>query len=177
MKSILTSAPATKIAGCIAALLLLCACSQAVLHAVAQEPTNDTVCVLDGMVLKEHPGPKAQIQYIEGKPDFFCDLMELFTVLLVPEQRRRVAGVFVQDMGKAEWSNPNGHWIDAKTAIYVVDSKKPGSMGPTFGSFSDQQDATAFVKKEGGRIVPFDQITSAMASSKGVAAHGNGMEH
>lgn len=154
----------TKRLACLAAVLLLAACSRAVPQILAQEPTDDTACALDGMVLKDFPGPKAQIQYAEGKPDFFCDLMELFAVVLAPEQKRHIAGIFVQDMGKADWNHPTGNWIAARTAIYVVGGKKRGSMGPTFGSFSSATDAGAFMQKEGGKIVPFDQITTQMVS-------------
>jgi copper chaperone NosL len=159
----------------LALVVLLGACSQAVPKVVAEEPTSDTTCVLDGMLLKDYPGPKAQIHYVEGKPEFFCDLMELFTVTLLPEQKRAVAAMFVQDMGKTDWDHPSANWIDAKTAIYVVGSKKTGSMGPTFGSFSSMQDAEAFVKKEGGRIMRFEQITPEMANPGGAAhAAANG---
>ena len=147
---------------CIATMVLLAACGQTTPQVAAQEPTADTACALDGMVLKDYPGPKAQIQYAEGQPDFFCDLMDLFTVILVPEQKRRITGLFVQDMGNTDWDHPQGHWIDAKTAVYVVGSKKLGSMGPTFGSFANAHDAAAFVEKEGGRILPFEQITVKM---------------
>jgi copper chaperone NosL len=151
----------------VAMALLLAACSQAVLTATAREPTAETACAIDGMVLKDFPGSKAQIQYAEGKADYYCDLMELFAVLLAPENKRQVAGVFVQDIGKADWGNPVGHWIVAKDALYVVGSKKQGSMGPTFGAFSNAQDAAAFVKKEGGRVLPFNQITAAMLDTRG----------
>ena len=145
----------------------LCACSEAARNAAAQEPTGETVCALDGMVLKDFPGSKAQIQYAEGKPDYYCDLMELFATLQAPENKRAIAGVFVQDIGKTDWANPAGHWIVAKDALYVVGSKKQGSMGPTFGAFSNAQDAAAFIKKEGGKVVPFDQITAAMLDTRG----------
>lgn len=156
---------------CVASLLALGACSQAVQRGLAQDPGADTACALDGMVLQDFPGPKAQIQYVEGKPDYYCDLTELFTVLLAPEQKRQVAGLFVQDMGKADWAHPAGHWIAARTALYVVGSAKAGSMGPTFGSFATAQDAAAFAHKEGGKVVPFDQITSAMVNLRGAAVH------
>lgn len=177
MKSNRTHLHAGRIAGCIAALLLLGACSNAVPQAVALEPAADTACALDGMILKDYPGPKAQIQYAEGKPDFFCDLMELFTVVLLPEQKRRIAGMFVQDMGKADWDHPEGHWIAAKSAFYVVGGKKRGSMGPTFGSFSSEQDAAAFAKKEGGKVMPFEQIKPEMVSMAGGAMHDATMGH
>lgn len=158
----------------IAAILLLAACSPAIQQALAQEPSADTACALDGMVLQDFPGPKAQIQYGEGKPDFYCDLMELFAVVLAPEQKRAVAGLFVQDMGKADWEHPQGHWIAAKSASYVVGSRKSGSMGPTLASFSTAQEATAFAKAEGGKVLPFEQITAAMLTPSG-AAHGMAM--
>lgn len=143
-------------------LAALAACSKAIELATPQEPDSDTVCSLDGMVLRDHPGPKAQMHYAEGEPEFFCDLMELFATVLTPEQKRGIASIYVQDMGKTAWEKPEGNWIDAKNAIYVIGSKKHGSMGPTLGSFSSMQDAEAFVKNEGGKIVRFAQITADM---------------
>ncbi|MGV8894197.1 MAG: nitrous oxide reductase accessory protein NosL [Burkholderiaceae bacterium] len=166
-----------KLVGGLALCILLPACNKAATKVAALEPTSETVCELDGMILKDYPGPKAQIHFTEGKPEFFCDLMELFTMVLVPEQMRPVAAVFVQDMGKTPWERPNGNWIDAKSAIYVVGSKKLGSMGPTFGSFSSMQDAEAFVKKEGGKILRFEQITPGMVNRSSNAAHDTTMSH
>ena len=154
----------------LALLAALGACSQSAQKIAAQEPTADTACSLDGMVLKDYAGPKAQIHYTEGKPDFFCDLTELFSVILMPEHKRAVAAMYVQDMGKTEWEHPQGNWIDAKTAFYVVGSRKHGSMGPTFGSFSSMQDAEAFAQKEGGKVLRFEQIGADMIG-KGSSAH------
>ena len=157
-----------QLAGALALLAMLPACNRAAQQqAVAVEPASDTACVLDGMVLKEFPGPKGQIHHAEGPPDFYCDLIELFAALLMPEQKRPPTAVFVQDMGKADWERPEGHWIDAKTAFYVTKSRKRGSMGPTFGSFSSQPDAEAFAKKEGGQTLRFAQITLDMVNLGG----------
>lgn len=156
-----------RVALALAVAAALGACSKAVSTAAAQEPTKETACALDGMILKDFPGSKAQIQYVEGKPDFYCDLMELFAVMLAPENKRAIAGVFVQDMGQADWNNPVGHWIAARDALYVVGSKKQGSMGPTFGAFSNAQQAAAFAQKEGGKVLPFNQITAAMLDTRG----------
>jgi copper chaperone NosL len=166
-----------KLAGGVALLTLLAACSHAIPQAVALEPGTDTACALDGMLLKDFPGPKAQIHYAEGKPDFFCDLMELFSAVLAPEQKRPVAALFVQDMGKTDWDHPSANWIDAKTAVYVTGSKKRGSMGPTFGSFSSTQDAETFAKKEGGKVLRFEQITLDIASLTGGVVHDTTMSH
>ena len=170
-------ARAARIGGYLLALLLLAACSRAVPQAVALEPTDDTACALDGMLLKELPGSKAQIHYAEGKPDFLCDLKELFATVLMPEQKRRVTALFVQDMGKTDWDHPTGNWINAKSAYYVVGSKKLGPMGPSVGSFGSAQDAEDFVKKQGGKIVRFDQVTPDMVGQNGSAAHDTTMGH
>ncbi|MDD5323766.1 MAG: nitrous oxide reductase accessory protein NosL [Polaromonas sp.] len=126
------------------------------------EITRGTICSLDGMTLMDFPGPKAQMQYEHGNPDFFCDTVEMFSIYLRPEQQQRVRAIFVQDMAKADWDNPTGHWINAKTAFYVAGSKRLGSMGPTLGSFSSEADASAFAAREGGKVYRFDQITPDM---------------
>jgi copper chaperone NosL len=146
----------------LAATAALAACSHPAARLAAQEPGDDTACAVDGMLLKDFPGPKAQVHYAEGKPDFYCDMMDLFSALLAPEQKRATAAVFVQDMGKTSWEHPSGNWIDAKSAFYVAGSRKQGSMGPTFGTFSRSEDAQSFVAKEGGRVLRFDEITLAM---------------
>jgi len=168
-----------KLVGSLMLSILLAACNQTTPKVIALEPTSETASAVDGMLLKNYPGPKAQIHYAQGQPEFFSDLKEMFSTLLVPEQKRSVTAVFVQDMGKTSWEHPTGNWIDAKTAIYVAGSKKMGSMGPTFGSFSSMQDAEAFVKKEGGKIVRFEQITPDMLnkSESGAAAHDAMMSH
>jgi copper chaperone NosL len=166
-----------KLAAGLVLLALLAACSHAGPAAVAQEPGNDTACALDGMFLKDFPGPKAQIHYAEGKPDFFCDLLEMFSTLLTPEQKRQVTAAFVQDMGKTDWDHPSGNWINAKTAFYVVGSKKRGSMGPTFGSFSSMQAAEKFAQTEGGKVLRFEQITPDMADLSGGVVHDTTMSH
>ena len=101
--------------------------------------TQGTSCSLDGMLLADYPGPKAQIHYAgQAEPDFFCDTVEMFHIYLNPEQVRAVRGLFVQDMGRADWDEPRDHWIDAKTAFYVHGSKRHGSMGPTIASFAQE---------------------------------------
>lgn len=113
---------------------VLTGCSDEAVQAQALAPVEidrATSCELDGMLLIDYAGPKAQIHYAgQEKPSFFCDTVELFNTLLAGEQVRAVRMVYVQDMGKADWEHPEGHWIDAKTAIYVVGSKRHGSMVP-----------------------------------------------
>lgn len=140
-----------------------------------QEITANTFCALDGMLLLDYPGPKAQIHYDQGPPEFFCDTVEMFAIYTRPEQQKRILAVYVQDMGKADWTKPQGHWIDAKTAFYVAYSRRMGSMGPTLASFAREEDARAFVKQYGGEVFRFDQVTPEMTTLDGGVLHDERM--
>lgn len=140
------------------------------------EVTTGTSCELDGMLLADYPGPKAQIHYADQeRPAFFCDTIELFNMLLAGEQVRAVRAVYVQDMGQAQWDEPKGHWIDAKTAIYVVGSKREGSMGKTIASFAQQADADKFAAEFGGKVLKFGDIKLDMVDLRGGALHDSSM--
>ncbi|EER59735.1 NosL family protein [Acidovorax delafieldii 2AN] len=140
------------------------------------EIDRSTSCELDGMLLADYPGPKAQVHYAgQAQPSFFCDTVELFSTLLAGEQVRAVRAVYVQDMGQADWNAPRGHWIDAKTALYVVGGKRHGSMGPTIGSFAQEADARKFAAEYGGRVLKFAEITADMVDLSGGALHDTRM--
>lgn len=161
------------LAAVIAATFALAACGGR--NASAPEPleiVSGTSCSLDGMLLADYPGPKAQIHYTgQDDPDFFCDIVELFNVYLQPEQVREVRALFVQDMGRADWDAPRGHWIDARSAFFVVGSRRHGSMGPTIASFAAETDAHAFAAEYGGEVVAFDGVTSDKVRLDGGALH------
>lgn len=139
------------------------------------EITRGTACSLDGMLLADYPGPKAQMHYAQGKPDFFCDTVEMFSLYLRPEQQKRVTAVYVQDMGRTDWDKPQGNWIDARGAVYVQGSKRLGSMGPTLASFSREEDARAFAGKYGGKVLRFAEVRQEMVILDGGALHDQRM--
>lgn len=155
-------------------MLALAACGgrDAASPATPVEISGGTSCSLDGMLLADYPGPKAQIHYAGREaPDFFCDTVEMFNIYLKPEQARTVRAVYVQDMGKASWDQPRGQWIDARQAYFVVGSRRHGSMGPTIGSFALDVDARAFASEFGGEVLPFDAVTADNAVLDGGALH------
>ena len=161
------------------AVAALAACGQQADTATAPVPleiTRGTACELDGMLLADYPGPKAQIHYAgQAEPAFFCDTVEMFHLILNPEQARAVRGLFVQDMGQADWNEPRGHWIDAKTAYFVHGSKRLGSMGPTIASFAREADAAKFAAEYGGKVLRFADITPELVALDGGALHDSGM--
>jgi copper chaperone NosL len=135
-----------------------------------------TTCVLDGMLLTDYPGPKAQIFYAGAiEPEFMCDTVEMFNTLLRPEQMRKVVAVYVQDMGKADWDQPRGNWMDASVGFYVLGGKRHGSMGPTIASFSQESDAQKFLAQWGGKVVRYSDIKPDMVDLSGGALHDTRM--
>ena len=155
--------------------LVLAACGEPAKPALPREIAADTACSLDGMILLDFPGPKAQIHYDQGEADFFCDTREMFSILLRPEQKKRVVAVYTQDMAKADWTRPEGQWIDAKTAFYVIGSPRRGSMGPTVPSFAREADARMFAEQYGGKVLPFAEVTIDMVDLSGGASHDEKM--
>lgn len=140
-------------------LTMLSACNKQDSSVRPKEITVGTSCSLDGMTLADFAGPKAQIHYATGEPDYFCDTVEMFSIYLQPEQKKSITGIFTQDMGKTDWEKPHGNWIDAKQAFFVLGSKKTGSMGPTLATFALQHDADQFAKAFGGKVLTFDKVT------------------
>ena len=151
----------------------LSACTQQADTKVSTAPAeirHDTACELDGMLLADYPGPKGQIHYADSpEPLFYCNTVELLNTLLVPEQVRKVTAVYVQDMGKTDWDEPKGAWIDARQAIYVHGSKRRGSMGPTFASFSEEADVRRFIETWGGKLLRVVDIKPEMLDLRGGA--------
>ena len=166
MKAGFRAAQRARCAAAAAALLLALGCTQA-LAPQPVEPTDATLCSFDGMLLSDFPGPKGQILYEDGAPDFFCDTVELFSAYLQPEEKKRVSAIYTQDMAQTPWDKPRGHWIDARSAFYVIGSRKTGSMGPTIASFAKEADAQAFAREQGGRVLRFDQVKPDMVALDG----------
>ena len=159
----------------LAALGGLAACSDRAGDARALGPVEidaATACELDGMLLADYPGPKAQIHYAgAAAPVFLCDTVELFNMMLRPEQVRKVRAVYVQEMGKADWEQPRGHWMDAKSGFYVLGSKRHGSMGPTIASFAQELDAKKFAEQWGGKLLRYAEVKPEMVDLTGGALH------
>lgn len=144
--------------------------------AAAADFGADASCSLDGMLLAEYPGPKGQV-LVAGTAgrEWYCDTLELLNELLRPEQVRKLRGAWVQDMARADWERPRGHWIDARSAHYVLGSRRKGSMGVTAAPFADAAAAQAFQAQHGGRVLAFADIRPEMVDLSGGALHDTRM--
>jgi copper chaperone NosL len=147
--------------------LTLVACDEPVPKAPppAVRMTADSVGYYCQMYVLEHEGPKAQVHLeAQAAPVWFSQVRDLVAFLRRPDEPRDIAAAYVSDMGKAEsWTKPGeDNWIEAKAAVYVIESRLAGGMGaPEAVPFGDPAAAEAFVRERGGRIVPLDGIPDA----------------
>jgi len=129
------------------------------ISSIPTDLTREEVCMLDGMILVDHPGPKGQVIFKDGTHHFFCDTKGLIATLYDPNYKTKIKQAFVQDFGNRKWGSYNENWIDVKQAFLVIDSSQFGAMGPTLATFGTRADAEAFIKEFGGSLLSFNELT------------------
>jgi copper chaperone NosL len=147
-------------------LLLGAACGEEESAALPppQEITRDAIGHYCGMIVADHPGPKAQIFLADAaEPLWFSSVRDAVAFTLLPEEPKTIATIYVNDMGRADWESPQaGTWIDAKSATYVIGSERTGGMGaPETAPFAERRDAETFAARHGGKVVTFADIPPA----------------
>ncbi|NQZ80790.1 MAG: nitrous oxide reductase accessory protein NosL [Colwellia sp.] len=122
-------------------------------------------CHLCGMLISHFAGPKGELYRKEVTKEGsnsvkkFCSTRDMFSFYLDPENKRNVTTMLVHDMSKSPWDSPNDqYFIDAEKAWFVAGSNQTGAMGKTLASFSNKQDAEAFIKEFDGKLLTFAQI-------------------
>ncbi|CAN7586983.1 nitrous oxide reductase accessory protein NosL [Rhizobium sp. LjRoot258] len=148
------------------------------------ELTSDAVDHFCGMNVLEHPGPKGQIILRSGgQAVWFSSSRDAVAFTRLPEEPKDIAAFYVSDMSHANsWEDPGSrNWIEAKRAFYVVGSQVHGGMGaPETVPFSVRADADAFVRKNGGKVLIFEEIEdrdvlqSTLAPSANAEVGNNG---
>lgn len=118
-----------------------------------------------GMIVADHPGPKAQI-HLNGRaePIFFASVVDAIAFLMLPGESKAIRAVYVNDMGRAHnWETPEpGTWIDANEAAFVLDSRQQSGMGQKEAvPFATPEAAKVFVSKYGGRIAHLSEIPAS----------------
>jgi copper chaperone NosL len=145
-------------------LLALASCDDAKQAEVppAREPGRADVGHYCGMILVDHPGPKAQIFLASrAEPLWFAQVRDAVAFTRLPEEPRDIRAIWVNDMGRTDnWETPQpGAWVEARSAWYVIGSDSRGGMGAAetvpFGTLTA---ARAFAGPHGGTVVRLDEI-------------------
>ena len=151
------------------AALALAACDGPAPVPPPQEVSDSSVAQFCGMLVSEHEGPKGQI-FVRGqsKPFWFASVNDAVAFLRMEETPKNIVVVYVNDMARAhDWAHPEpGTWIDAKRAIYVINSRKHGGMHGADGAeavpFGDRVAAKRFVAQNGGQMVTLAGIPDSV---------------
>jgi copper chaperone NosL len=171
-----------RLAAAIGFLLIIAGCGESTVSVIARpkEPDSHAIGHYCRMTLTEHVGPKGQI-LLKGleEPLWFTSVHDAFTYVgqdLVNEDE--MAGFWVNDMGKGSWEKPApGSWIEAETALYVVESKKSAAMGGNEAvPFKEREPAEAFAKEFGGRIVDYRTALTLVAEAPPSTVSNGGMQ-
>ncbi|KAB0266827.1 nitrous oxide reductase accessory protein NosL [Microvirga brassicacearum] len=128
----------------------------------AHELTATAIGHYCGMNVIEHSGPKGQILLASRKdPVWFSSARDTLSFTMLPEEPKDIRAIYVSDMGKAEtWEKPGANnWIDARQALFVIESRMKGGMGADeLVPFSERNAAETFVSRNGGRVVSFAEV-------------------
>jgi copper chaperone NosL len=124
-----------------------------------KEPSEEARCVVCGMFPARYPRHRCQILTKEGKTLHFCSTRCLMDYRANPSQY--VEG---PESTAATWVTvyPDGGYDYGPGLYYVVGSKVWGPMGHEALPFRKKVDALDLTKKEGGKVVRFNEITPAM---------------
>lgn len=156
--------------------LLGCGEKQAAQPPQPHKMTAEAIGHYCGMNLLEHPGPKGQIfaaSLIE--PVWFSSARDTIAFTMLPDEPKDILAIYVSDMGKApSWDEPGpDNWVEARKALFVVDSRAKGGMGGNEAvPFSERGAAEKFVAENGGRVVNFAEIPREYVLDSGVDKTG-----
>jgi len=130
------------------------------------------------MAVTEHDGPKAQL-FVHDREGalWFPSVRDLFTYLRMPDVDGRSRGAWVSDFTSltAGGGVPDGGWIAAREAVYVLDSGYEGGMGRSEAvPFRDEAAARAFIAEHGGRVADAEDIDAAWLFADAPAAASQG---
>ncbi len=158
-----------------AALMLgLAACNEAEQSEQLLEPVafhSSDECHVCGMVISDFPGPKGQAVE-KGGVRKFCSTAEMLGWWLQPENRMLDAKLYVHDMGRSTWENPDDQYlIDATSAYYVAGTSLKGAMGVVLATFADESAAKSLAAMHGGRVLRFEDIDQSVLQQSSGMAH------
>jgi copper chaperone NosL len=144
-----------------AILLAGCREQEIVARPDPQDLTRDVSGFFCGMIVADHPGPKAQLhRKSNGEILWFPSVRDAIAFTLMPGEARDVAVIYVNDMtGYADWQSPPPNWVAIDSAHFVIGSDMTSGMGigeaVPFGTLAAAQ---SFVTAHGGQIVDYKDI-------------------
>jgi copper chaperone NosL len=144
-------------------------------------------CDVCGMVIRQHPGPTAEIFYRDRDPNGhdnparFDSVWEAYQYEFEKDGANwEDAAFYVTDHSTVEYETfedgsdtlisrhyEASSFAAASDVTYVVDSEVKGTMGRDLIGFSDRSDAEAFRSEWGGSLTTHDGVTPEVVAGLG----------
>lgn len=168
-----------KVLGAVLLCMSLVACKQSVEpDAVPQaaQISDESTGHFCHMFLAEHDGPKSHLFLADQEePIWFTEVNQLFAFNFLPEEPGNIVAMYVNDAsGIEDWTDhsSNQHWLEAKSAFYVIESSFIGGMGSADAlPFKERATAEEYVAEHGGRIVTFDEMPESFVFQQPLQSH------
>lgn len=129
------------------------------LHAPRPVPA-EARCPVCGMHPARHPTWAAQAVFDDGATHFLDSPVEL--CLYLREVPRHASGRLASQLRALYVTDTvagAGHWLDARTAWYVLGSRVAGPMrNGNLPAFADRDAAEAFTRAQGGRVLAWGAL-------------------
>jgi nitrous oxide reductase accessory protein NosL len=146
-------------------------------------------CDVCGMVIRNHPGPIAQIFYADnepadhGNPARFCSAWEAFQYDFNRQNEGWTRRAFyTTDYSGVDYeittdggdrfisAHPSAEAFAAGESVtFDAGSSVLGAMGADLIGFADESDARAFADEYGGEVVGFADVTPSVISELGMS--------
>ncbi|MGQ4557012.1 nitrous oxide reductase accessory protein NosL [Halobellus sp. GM3] len=149
---------------------------------------EDATCDVCGMVIRQHPGPTAEIFYADREPEDhenparFDSTWEAYQYEFERDDEGwEDVAFYVTDYSAVEYEvfEDGGDTLitrhyeasmfaPAADVTYVVDSEVKGTMGRDLIGFSDRADAESFQSSHGGSLTAHDGVTPEVVAGLGM---------
>lgn len=122
-------------------------------------------CPVCGMYPANYPKWHSQLLFKDGVHRSFDSPIEMFRFVHSMAKYDKHHGaadigmIYVPDFEK-------GSWLEARQAFFVIGSGAKGPMGDDLPAFASKDEAAGFIKKSGGEVLTFQQVTPAVLGGK-----------
>ncbi len=130
--------------------------------AVVAAPIGDATCATCGMVVRQQPAPRGQLEHRDGTRLYFCSLSDLAQYLAAPSPRGKPVAVFVETLdpqvAPAVTSDEARPWTTTDRAAFVLGPDRAGIMGQPVLAYSTRAEAEEVARAHGGRVLDWPAV-------------------
>ena len=121
-------------------------------------PTQEDRCPMCAMRVADHPDWAGAIELDNGNTFYTCSVRCTLATSMNAEKFLGVPNTAIKRIRVPHYLE-KGKWLDANTALYIIDSDVRGPMGLSLVPAANQQEAKVIVQRHKGRVLEREQVT------------------